>query len=86
MPLCIYLPIGQYSIPFIYTHFSVFHGEHLCFCQVISACLALYTTRLLKEMWVKKKGPGIFFSKNIFLDTTDHENSFPKIRSDPSLA
>ena len=34
----------------------------------------------------KKKGVENFFSKNIFLDTTDHENSFPKIRSDPSWA
>jgi hypothetical protein len=32
----------------------------------------------------KKKGPGIFFSKIIFLDYTDHEYSFHKIRSDPS--
>ena len=44
------------------------------------------TTRLLKEMWVKKKDPGNFFSKIIFLVTTDHENSFPKIRADPSWA
>ena len=34
----------------------------------------------------KKKGPRIFFSKIIFLVTTDHENSFPKIRADPSWA
>ena len=35
----------------------------------------------------KKKGSGeFFFSKIIFLDTTDHENSFPKIRSDPAWA
>jgi hypothetical protein len=34
----------------------------------------------------EKKGASIFFSKIIFLDTTDHENSFPKIRSDPSWA
>ena len=32
----------------------------------------------------KKKGSGEFFSKIIFLVTTDHENSFPKIRADPS--
>ena len=33
----------------------------------------------------KKKGAGNFFQKN-FLVTTDLENSFPEIRSDPSWA
>ena len=35
---------------------------------------------------VNKKGPGNFLSKIIFLVTTDHENSFLEIRSDPSWA
>ena len=32
----------------------------------------------------KKKGSGEFFSKIFFWVTTDYENSFPEIRSDPS--
>ena len=30
-------------------------------------------------MQVKKRDQGIFFQKLFFLDTTDHENSFPKL-------
>ena len=41
-------------------------------------------TRLLKEMWVKKKGPGNFFFEIFWGGPTDYENSFPKIRADPS--
>ena len=47
--------------------------------------ICLLNTCLLKEMWVKKKVQGMFFFF-FFVGFTDHENSFPKIRSDPSWA